>query len=39
MSRIGENRNIYRGFVGTLEGKGPLRKSRRRLDDNIKIHV
>jgi hypothetical protein len=27
------------GFVGRLEGKRPLRRSRRRFEDNIKIHL
>jgi hypothetical protein len=37
VARTGENRNAYRILVGKLEGKRPLRRSRRRWVDNIKI--
>jgi hypothetical protein len=34
---MGEMRNSYKPLVGTFEGKGPLGKSRRRWDDDIKM--
>jgi hypothetical protein len=37
VARFGENRNAYCVLVRKPEGKRPLRKSRRRWFDNIKI--
>jgi hypothetical protein len=34
-----ENRHAYRIFVGKTEGKRPLGRTRRRLEDNIKIDL
>jgi hypothetical protein len=34
---MGENRNANRVLVGNLEGRRPLRKSRRKEEDNIKM--
>jgi hypothetical protein len=34
-----ENRNEYRLLMGKPEGKGPLRKPRRRWVDNIKMDL
>jgi hypothetical protein len=34
-----EERNSYRGLVGKPEGKIPLERPRRRIEDNIKIDV
>jgi hypothetical protein len=34
---MGERRGVYRVLVGKLEGKGPLLRSRRRWEDNIKM--
>jgi hypothetical protein len=34
-----EKRNEYRYLVGKLEGKIPLRRTRRRWEDNIKVHL
>jgi hypothetical protein len=34
-----EGRGVYRVLVGSLEGKRPLRRSRRRLEDNIKLNL
>jgi hypothetical protein len=31
--------NAYKGLIGEHEGKRPLGKSRRRWEDNIKIHL
>ena len=39
MARMGEKRGAYRVLVGRLEGKRPLGRPRRRLDDNIKIDM
>jgi hypothetical protein len=36
---MGDKRNAYRVLVGKPEGKRPLRKSRRRWEDNIKINL
>jgi hypothetical protein len=33
---MGEMKSVYRVLVGKPEGKRPLRKRRRRRDDNIK---
>jgi hypothetical protein len=38
-ARMGEKRNAYRILVGKPEGKKPLRRPRRRWDDNIKIDL
>jgi hypothetical protein len=35
----GEFRNTNRVLVGNLEGRRPLRKSRRREEDNIKMFL
>jgi hypothetical protein len=35
----GEKRNAYRVLVGKPEGKRPLRRPRRRWDDNIKVDL
>jgi hypothetical protein len=34
-----ERRGVYRVLVGRPEGKKPLRRSRRRLEDNIKMDL
>jgi hypothetical protein len=39
VTRMGENRNVYRDLVGTPEGKMRLGRPRRRWEDNIKIDV
>jgi hypothetical protein len=36
---IWKKRNKYRILVENPEGKGPLRKSRHRLEDNIKMYI
>jgi hypothetical protein len=36
---VGELRNAYRVLVGKREGKGPLGRSRRRWEDNIKMDL
>jgi hypothetical protein len=36
---MGEKRNVYRIFVGKLEGKRPLGRPRRRWVDNIKLDL
>jgi hypothetical protein len=36
VARIGEG---YRGLVGKPEGKRPLRRCRRRWEDNIKVDL
>jgi hypothetical protein len=38
VSRMGEGRGVYRVLVGRLEGKRPLRRPRRRWEDNIKLN-
>jgi hypothetical protein len=38
-ARIGGKRNAYRILVGKPEGERPLRRSRRRWVDNIKIDL
>jgi hypothetical protein len=37
VARMGEKRDVYSFFVGKREGKRPLGRHRRRLEDNIKI--
>jgi hypothetical protein len=39
VARMGEKRNAYRLLVGKPEGKGPLRRPRRRWVDNIKMDL
>jgi transcription termination factor 2 len=39
VARMGEKRNAYRLFVGKLEGKRPLGRSRRRCVDNISVDL
>jgi len=39
VERMGEMRNAYNIFVGKPEGKIPLRRPRRRWEDNIRMHV
>jgi hypothetical protein len=34
-----EKRGVYRVLVGKLEGNRPLRRPRRRLEDNIDIDI
>ena len=36
---MGERRSIYRVLMGKPEGKGPLGKTRRRWEDNIKMDL
>jgi len=36
---MGERRDAYRVLVGKPEGKRPLRRTRRRWDDNIKMDL
>jgi hypothetical protein len=36
---MGERGGAYRGLVWKLEGKRPLRRSRRRWEDNIGIDL
>jgi hypothetical protein len=35
----GEGRGVYRVLVGRPEGKRPLRRHRRRREDNIKMNL
>ena len=39
MARMGEERGVYRVFVGKPEGKRPLRRPRRRWVDNIRMDL
>ena len=39
MARIGEGRCVHRVLVGKPEGKRPLWRPRRRLEDNIKVDL
>ena len=39
MTRMGEGRGVHRVLVGKPEGKGPLGRSRRRWEDNIKMDI
>jgi hypothetical protein len=36
---MGQGRGVYRVLVGRPEGKRPLRRPRRRWEDNIKIDL
>jgi len=36
---MGEGRGVYRILVGKLQGKRPLERPRRRLEDNIKMDL
>jgi hypothetical protein len=36
---MGERRGAYRALVGKLEGRKPLGRPRRRLEDNIKMDL
>jgi hypothetical protein len=39
VARMGEGRGAYRVLVGRPEGKRPLRRPRRRWEDNIKMDL
>ena len=39
MARMGEGRDLHRFLVGKPEGKRPLRRPRRRWEDNIKMEL
>ena len=39
VARMGEDRGVRRVLVGKPEGKRPLGRPRRRLEDNIKMDV
>ena len=39
VARMGEERGVYRVFVGKSEGKRPLGRPRRRWVDNIRIDL
>jgi hypothetical protein len=39
VARMGEERNAYRILVGKPEGKRPLGRPRRRLEDNIRMDL
>ena len=39
MARMREGRGMYRVLVGKPEGKRPLGRPRRRLEDNIKMDL
>ena len=39
MARMGERRGVYRVLVGKPEGKRPLRRPRRKWEDNIKMDL
>jgi hypothetical protein len=39
VARMGEEKNMYRVFMGKPEGKRPLGRPRRRLEDGIKIDL
>jgi hypothetical protein len=38
VARMGERRGAYEVLVGKPEGRRPLERSRRRWEDNIKMH-
>jgi len=37
VARMGKSRDVYRVLVGKTEGKRPLRRTRHRWEDNIKM--
>jgi len=37
VARMGQRRGVYRIFVGKSEGKGPLKMSERRWEDNTNM--
>jgi len=39
VARMGQERGVYRVLVGKSEGKRPLRRPRRRWEDNIKMDL
>jgi hypothetical protein len=39
VARMGAKRNSYRILMGKPEGKRPLERPRRRLEDNIKMNL
>ena len=39
VARMGKGKGVYRVLVGKPEGKRPLERPRRRLEDNIKIDL
>ena len=39
LTRVGRRRVVYRVLVGITEGKRPLRRPRRRWEDNIKMDL
>jgi len=39
VARMGERRGVYRVLVGKPEGKGPLGRTRRRWEDNVKMDL
>jgi hypothetical protein len=39
VARTGEGRGVYRVLIGRPEGKTPLRRPRRRWEDNIKMDL
>jgi hypothetical protein len=39
VARMGEERGVYMVLVGKPEGKGPLERPRRRLEDNIRMDL
>jgi hypothetical protein len=39
VARMGEGRGVHRVLVGRSEGKRPLRRHRRRWEDNIKMDL
>jgi hypothetical protein len=39
VARMGENSGVHRVLVGKPEGKRPLRRPRRRWEDNIKMDI
>jgi hypothetical protein len=39
VARMGEDRGVHRVLVARPEGKRPLRRPRRRWEDNIKMYL
>jgi hypothetical protein len=39
VARVGEERGVYRALVRKPEGNRPLRRHRRRCEDNIKMDL